>query len=163
MAIRKIIHDTDPFLRSKSREVEKIDERIITLIDDMKETLIKAQGAGLCAVQIGVLKRICIVDNGEELLELINPEIIKREGEQEEVEGCLSCPGKWGVTHRPARVTVSYLNRHGERVESTGEGIVARCFCHEIDHMYGKLFYDEAVHMFKDDEELDAYLEEHAE
>lgn len=161
MAIRKIIHDTDPFLRSKSREVEKIDERILTLLDDMKETLIKAQGAGLCAVQIGVLKRVCIVDNGEELLELINPTIVKTEGEQEDVEGCLSCPGKWGVTHRPARVTVSYLNRNGERVESTGEGLVARCFCHEIDHMYGKLFYDEAVKMFKDDDELDEYLEEH--
>lgn len=161
MAIRKIIQDSDPFLRNQSREVEKIDSRILTLLDDMKETLIKAQGAGLCAVQIGVLKRICIVDNGEELLELINPEIIHTEGQQEEVEGCLSCKGKWGVTRRPARVTVSYLNRDGKRVEATGEGIVARCFCHEIEHMYGKLFYDEAIRMFKDDDELDAYLEEH--
>ena len=163
MAIRKIIHDDDPFLRNKSRAVEKIDDRILTLLDDMKETLVKAQGAGLCAVQIGVLKRICIVDNGEELLELINPEIISIEGEQEAVEGCLSCPGKWGVTKRPARVTVSYLNRNNECVESSGEGIVARCFCHEIEHMSGKLFYDEAIQMFKDDEELDRYLEEHAE
>ncbi len=161
MAIRKIIHDSDPFLRSKSRDVTVIDERILTLLDDMKETLLKAQGAGLCAVQIGVLKRICIVDNGEELLELINPEIIHTEGTQEDIEGCLSCPGKWGLTHRPAKVTVSYTNRNGERVESTGEGIVARCFCHEIDHMYGKLFYDEAVHMFKNDDEMDAYLKEH--
>ena len=160
MAIRKIVHDNDPFIRSKSRPVDKIDARIIALLDDMKQSRIKAQGAGLCAVQVGVLKNICIVDNGEELLELINPVIIKREGEQEEVEGCLSCPGKWGVTRRPAKVTVSYTNRYGETVEATGEGIVARCFCHEIDHMSGKLFYDEAIRIFKDDDELDEYLGE---
>ncbi len=160
MAIRKIIHDNDPFLRCQSRAVEKIDERILTLLDDMKETLTKAQGAGLAAVQIGVLKRICIVDNGEQLLELINPEIVDTKGEQEDVEGCLSCPGKWGVTHRPAEVTVAYTNREGERVSATGTGIVARCFCHEIDHMSGKLFYDEAVRMFKNDDELDEFLQE---
>ena len=163
MAIRKIIHDDDPFLRSKSRAVEKIDSRILTLLDDMKETLIKAQGAGLCAVQVGVLKRICIVDNGEELLELINPEIVSTEGEQEDVEGCLSCPGKWGVTRRPAKVKVSFLNREGERVEAEGTGIVARCFCHEIEHMSGKLFYDEAIRMFKDDDEFNRYMEEKGE
>lgn len=163
MAIRKIIHDDDPFLRSKSRAVEKIDSRILTLLDDMKETLIKAQGAGLCAVQVGVLKRICIVDNGEELLELINPEIVSTEGEQEDAEGCLSCPGKWGVTRRPAKVKVSFLNREGERVEAEGTGIVARCFCHEIEHMSGKLFYDEAIRMFKDDDEFNRYMEEKGE
>lgn len=163
MAIRKIIHDDDPFLRSKSRAVEKIDSRILTLLDDMKETLIKAQGAGLCAVQVGVLKRICIVDNGEELLELINPEIVSTEGEQEDVEGCLSCPGKWGVTRRPAKVKVSFLNREGERVEAEGTGIVARCFCHEIEHMSGKLFYDDAIRMFKDDDEFNRYMEEKGE
>ena len=163
MAIRKIIPDSDPFLRSTAREVQKIDERTLVLLDDMKETLEKAGGVGLCAVQIGVLKRICIVDNGEEYLELINPVITAAEGEQEDVEGCLSCPGKWGVTRRPARVTVSYLNRNGEQVVSSGEGLVARCFCHEIDHMSGKLFYDQAIRMFESQEEMDEYLEEHAE
>lgn len=163
MAIRKIVKDSDPFLRNSSRPVEKIDARILTLLDDMHETLTKAEGAGLAAVQVGVLKRICLVDDGEEQLELINPEIIHTEGLQEDVEGCLSCPGKWGLTHRPAKVTVSCLNRNGERVKYTGEGIVARCFCHEIDHMSGKLFYDGAVRMFRDDDELNEYLEQQAE
>ncbi len=163
MAIRKIINEQDPFLRSKSRPVEKIDERLITLLDDLKETLEKAQGAGLAAVQVGVLKRVAVVDGGEEIYELINPEIIHTEGEQTELEGCLSCPGKWGITKRPAKVTVSSLDRSGNRVEYTGEGIVARCLCHEIDHMSGILFYDHAVRLFDSDEELDRYLEEQQE
>lgn len=160
MAIRKIINEEDPFLRSKSREVQTIDARVLTLLDDLKETLEKAQGAGLAAVQVGVLKRVAVVDGGDGIYELINPEIIKVEGEQIDLEGCLSCPGKWGLTKRPAKVTVSSLDRNGDRVEYTGEGIVARCLCHEIDHMSGILFYDKAVRMFKDEEELDAYLEE---
>lgn len=152
MAILNIVKEGDPTLRKICRPVTEITPRILQLLDDMKETLTDANGAGLAAPQVGILRRICVVDNGEEILELINPEIIAAEGEQQEVEGCLSVPDVWGITDRPAKVTVKALNRRGEEFTAKGEGLVARCFCHEIDHLDGKLFTDNAVHILTHDE-----------
>lgn len=152
MAILNIVKEGDPTLRKICRPVTEITPRILQLLDDMKETLTDANGAGLAAPQVGILRRICVVDNGEEIIELINPEIIAAEGEQQEVEGCLSVPDVWGITDRPAKVTVKALNRRGEEFTATGEGLVARCFCHEIDHLDGKLFTDNAVHILTHDE-----------
>lgn len=144
MAILKIINKSDEILRKRSREVTEITPRIITLLDDMRQTLIKAGGCGLAAVQVGVLKRVVIVmlDLDDEPIELINPEIIYTEGEQKELEGCLSCPNEWGITKRPYKVRVRALNRKGELMEYEGEDLLARAFCHEIDHLDGKLFLD---------------------
>ncbi len=146
MAVLKIRKKGDPILRGKSRPIEKISPRILTLLDDMKDTLDVAEGVGLAAPQVGVLRRVVIIDM-EEVghIELINPEIIYREGEQQESEGCLSVPGQWGITRRPAKVKVQALNRHGEMCEYEGEGLLARCFCHEIDHLNGKLYVDPDV------------------
>ena len=152
MALLRIVKDDDEIIRKKSREITAFDENLARLIDDMKETLTHANGVGLAAVQVGRLKRVVIVDNGKQQLELVNPVIIKTEGEQEELEGCLSCPGKWGFTHRPARVTVEAKDRYGKSHTYTGEDIVARCFCHEIDHLDGILFYDNALRMLTPDE-----------
>ncbi len=157
MALRQIIQEGDPILRKKSRKVEKIDNRLITLIDDMRETLEKSGGVGLAAVQVGVLKRVVLVDNGEEVLELINPVIVSSEGHQEEVEGCLSCPNLWGVTQRPMVVTVSAMDRNGETKTYTGDGLTARCFCHELDHLDGILFIDHAEMV--DEEDLEEFSE----
>ena len=148
MAILKIVKEGDPILRKVSRPVEEITPRIITLLDDMKETMHKAQGAGLAAVQVGVLRRVVIVETDEDgYFELINPKIIAYSGKQEEVEGCLSVPNVWGITSRPYAVTVRALNRNGETVEITGKGMLAKAFCHELDHLDGKLYIDVAIRM----------------
>lgn len=160
MALLNILPDSDEILRKKSRPVEKIDRRTLTLLDDMKETLDEAKGAGLAAVQVGVLRRVVLVYDGEELVELINPEIICFEGRQEELEGCLSCPGKWGYTDRPMKVTIQAMNRKGETFTRVGEGLTARAFCHELDHLDGILFYDKAVRML-DEEEIKQIFESH--
>ena len=152
MALRKIVEVGDPILRKKSRPVEKFDERLHTLLDDMRETLIDADGAGLAAPQVGVMRRIAIVENEGEYIELINPEIVSREGEQEEIEGCLSVPGVWGITHRPMKVTVKATDRNGKEFTVSGEGLLARAFCHEIDHLSGKLFTDDVVKILTDEE-----------
>lgn len=155
MALLNIIKKGDDTLRKVCRPVEKISPRILTLLDDMRETLIDSEGVGLAAPQIGVLRRIALVidtNDDDKLYELINPEIIEREGEQEEMEGCLSVPGEWGYTHRPMKVTVKALDRNGNEFTVTGEGLTARCFCHEIDHLDGKLFVDEAVRMLTKEE-----------
>ena len=155
MALLNIIKKGDDTLRKVCRPVEKISPRILTLLDDMRETLIDSEGVGLAAPQIGVLRRIALVidtNDNDKLYELINPEIIEREGEQEEMEGCLSVPGEWGYTHRPMKVTVKALDRNGNEFTVTGEGLTARCFCHEIDHLDGKLFVDEAVRMLTKEE-----------
>ena len=145
MAILKIIKEGDPTLRKKSREVTEITPRITRLIDDMQATLKKAGGVGLAAVQVGVLRRVVLVEDADgRVLELINPEIIEKEGEQHELEGCLSVPDKWGITDRPEKVTVRALDRTGKEFTVTGEGLQARCFCHEIDHLDGILFTDNA-------------------
>ena len=153
MAILNIIKEGEPTLRKKCREVTEITPRIITLLDDMRETLRDANGCGLAAPQVGVLRRVVIVDTEETgTVELINPEIIEKEGKQEELEGCLSIPGKWGYTSRPMKVTVRAMNRKGETCTITGEGLAARAFCHELDHLEGVLFSDNAVHMLTPEE-----------
>lgn len=142
MALRNIVKLGDPILGKTSRVVTKFDDRLFTLLDDMKETMEKADGVGLAAVQVGVLKRVVVLDCGERYLELINPEITYREGEQREQEGCLSLPEKYGTTLRPMKVKVKAQNRDGKWCVYSGEGLEARCFCHEIDHLDGILFTD---------------------
>ncbi len=145
MAIRNIVKEGDEVLRKNCREVTEFDDRLATLLDDMAQTLTAADGCGLAAPQVGVLKRVCIVDVGDGLVELVNPEIIARSGSQKEVEGCLSIPGVWGVTKRPMRVTVKAFDRNGKEFTVSGEGLKARAFCHEIDHLDGVLFRDRVV------------------
>jgi peptide deformylase len=142
MALRKIRIDDDPILRKKSRPVEVFDDKLGMLLDDMRETLKKSGGVGLAAVQVGILKRVVVIDLGDGVKELVNPEIIEREGEQREVEGCLSLPGRSGVTIRPMTVKVRAQNREGNWVLYKGSELAARCFCHEIDHLDGKLYID---------------------
>lgn len=145
MAIRNILKDEDPTLRKKSREIEKIDQRIITLLDDMIDTMYEADGVGLAAPQVGVLKRMIVIDVGEGIIELINPVIVESAGEQIDVEGCLSIPGITGEVNRPARVVVRGLNRSGKTIEIIGEELLARALCHEIDHLDGILFTDKVT------------------
>ncbi len=153
MAILKIVKTDDPILRKTSRPVEEITPRIITLLDDMRETLKAANGCGLAAPQVGVLRRIAIVETEDgEVIELINPQIIAKAGHQEEAEGCLSIPNQWGITRRPRAVTVRATNRFGETFEVSGKDLLARAFCHEIDHLDGKLFTDNVVRMLSRDE-----------
>lgn len=157
MAILKIVTEKDPVLRKRSREVTEITPRILRLLDDMADTLHKAEGAGLAAVQVGVLRRIVLVEAEEgKLYEMINPEIIASEGEQHDLEGCLSVPDVWGITNRPMTVTVRYMNRDGQIVEATGSGLTARAFCHELDHLDGTLFIDHAKIL--NDKELEKFM-----
>ena len=142
MAIRNIRKLGDDILRKKCRPVEVIDDRLLTLIDDMTDTMRAADGAGLAAPQVGILKRVVVIDVGSGLYELINPEIISTEGAVTDAEGCLSVPGKWGTVTRPQRVTVKALNRKGEEIEVVGEGMLAKALCHEIDHLDGIVFVD---------------------
>ncbi len=158
MATLNIVKDGDEILRKKSREVTVPDPRIDTLLDDMKETMAKAGGVGLAAVQVGKLRRVIVIDTGEEQLELINPVKIKEEGVQEEIEGCLSCPDRWGITRRPMKVEVETLDRKGKKRRVKGEGLLAKAICHEMDHLDGKLFYDDAIRMLTP-EELKEYEE----
>lgn len=154
MAILKIVTTKDPILRKQSRTVEAITPRILRLLDDMADTLHKADGAGLAAVQVGVLRRVVLVETERgKLYEMINPEIIYRSDEhQQEAEGCLSVPNEWGITDRPMTVTVRAQNRRGEWYEATGSGLTARAFCHELDHLDGILFTDNAIRMLDPEE-----------
>lgn len=154
MAILKIIKDGDPMLRKTSREVDEITPRIITLLDDMKDTLHKANGAGLAAVQVGVLRRVVIIETEQgKLYEMINPVIIERSKElQHEVEGCLSIPNRWGITERPKKVTVKAMDRNGKYYTLTGTDLLARAICHETDHLDGILYSDNAVRMLSPEE-----------
>ena len=152
MGIRNIRVNDDPILKKISRPVEAFDDRLHILLDDMRDTLKDANGVGLAAPQVGVLKRIVLVDDGSEILELINPVIVDTKGEQEEIEACLSCPGQWGIVKRPAEVTVRALDRHGAEKTYTGAGLTARCFCHELDHLDGVLYIDKAERMLDPDE-----------
>ncbi len=156
MAIINIVKDGDEILRKKSRPVSEITPRVIRLLDDMIETLHDSGGVGLAAPQVGILRRIALVEvEPGELIELINPVIISKKGKQEELEGCLSVPGKWGITKRPFEVTVKALDRNGEEFQVTGEDLLARALCHEIDHLDGTLFYDKAIHMLTKEELAD--------
>ena len=154
MAIRKIVEIGDDKLRKQCKPVEKFDLRLRVLLKDMADTMYKANGVGLAAPQVGILKRIVVVDIGEGLIEMINPEIIHSEGEQSGPEGCLSVPGRSGVVTRPNIVTVRFLDREGEEYEATAEGFLARAFCHELDHLDGTLYVDKMDReIFPDDPE----------
>lgn len=151
MAIRNIVKNNDPLLKKRSREVENIDEKIITLLDDMRETLAVSNGVGLAAPQVGILRRIILVDTGDEVLELINPVIVKQSGHQDSLEGCLSVPGIRGHVDRPQKVTVQGYDREGNLMEYKAQDFVATIFCHETDHLDGILFTDKATRCGKDD------------
>ena len=149
LQIRKV---GDECLRKACRPVDAITPRVLTLLDDMLETMRAANGVGLAAPQVGVLRRIVVIEvEPGEVYELINPKIIAYSGEQDGQEGCLSVPGRWGMVKRPMNVTVRAMNRHGETVEITGHELLARCFCHELDHLDGTLYTDKAYEM--DDED----------
>ena len=161
MATRKIVLQGDEILTKVCRPVTNFDERLHELLDDMKETLIQANGAGLAAPQVGILRRITVVLNDDdEILELINPEIIYTEGEQTGPEGCLSVPGKFGMVTRPEFVRVRAQDRNGNWFEAEGYDLTARCFCHELEHLDGHL-YTEHIDHFLSDEELMNYYNEH--
>ncbi len=145
MAIRKVVTSEDPILRKHSRKVENFNERLWTLLDDMKDTMYKAEGVGLAAVQVGILRRVLVVDVGDGLLELINPEIIESSGSVRDVEGCLSLPGESGTVDRPEFVKIKAQNRDGVWRRYEGTGLKARCFCHEIDHLDGILYTDKVI------------------
>ena len=143
MAKLKILKVGDEALRKVCRPVENITPRVLQLLDDMVETMRAADGVGLAAPQVGILRRIVVIETPDEgLIELINPKIIAYSGEQESEEGCLSVPGRWGVTKRPMHVTVRAMNREGKTFDITGSGLLAKAFCHEIDHLDGKLYID---------------------
>ena len=151
MAKLNIVKMGDDTLRRVCRPVEKITPRTVTLLDDMIQTMREADGCGLAAPQVGILRRIAVVEVEEgKVIELINPKIIAYAGEQREQEGCLSIPGRWGITKRPKHVTVRAINRHGEEFEVSGSDLLARALCHEIDHLDGKLFVDCMVEELKD-------------
>ena len=160
MALRTIITEGDPVLNKVCRPVEKFDERLHVLLDDMKETLAVSNGVGLAAPQVGILRRVALVMDAEEnVIELVNPTIISAEGEQTGLEGCLSVPGKYGVVTRPMKVTVRAQDRNGNTFEVSGEELTARCFCHELAHLDGHLFVELAEELYTP-EELDAMMED---
>lgn len=158
MAIRNIVQFGDDILNKECRLVEKFDDKLHQLLDDMQETLSQANGAGLAGPQVGVLRQICIVDVGDGPIELINPEIVATEGEQDGPEGCLSFPEEWGMVTRPMKVTVKAQNRKGKWFEITGDELCARAFCHEIDHLHGVVFTKRASRMLTP-EEIEALKE----
>lgn len=152
MALRKIVTVGDPVLTKKCRPVTKFDERLATLIDDMIETMHDANGVGLAGPQVGVLRRVVVVDTGEEDLELVNPEIVETSGEQDGMEGCLSVPGEYWMVKRPNYAKVRAQDRNGEWFELEGEELIARCICHECDHLDGHLYTEIAYHKLTDEE-----------
>ena len=154
MAIRTILTEGDPKLTKVCHPVTKFDQKLADLLDDMVETLEASGGVGLAAPQIGILRRAVVVDTGEEFLELVNPEVIETSGEQDGIEGCLSVPGVYGFVKRPNVVTVRAQDRDGQGFEVTGEELIARCFCHEIEHLDGHL-YREKVYRYPTQEELE--------
>lgn len=159
MALRTVLTEENPSLRKVCRPYTTINERLHQLLDDMRETLIEEDGVGLAAPQVGILRRACIVmetnvgeDEEPYFIELVNPEIISEDGEQSGGEGCLSFPGQYGIVRRPMHVRVKAQDRNGEFFEVEGEGLTARAFCHEIDHLDGVLFVDKAEHMLTEEE-----------
>ena len=160
MALRKILTRGDPTLNKKSRPVERFDERLHILLDDMKETLAAANGAGSAAPQVGILRRVVVVvDADDHMVELVNPELVYTEGEQTGLEGCLSVPGKYGLVTRPYKARIRAQDRNGQSFELDGEEIVARCFCHELEHLDGHLFVEHTDRLYTVDE-LEAMEEE---
>ena len=159
MGLRKILTDAEPALHKVCRPVEKFDHRLHKLLDDMRQTLAEANGVGLAAPQVGILRRVVIVDTGEEILELVNPELLETDGEQVGAEGCLSVPGKYGLVKRPYYAKVRAQDRNGDWFEAEGEELIARCFCHELDHLDG-IVYTEVMDRFLTEEELNGDSEE---
>ena len=161
MALRNIVLQGDACLNKVCRPVTEFNPRLHQLLDDMRETLIDANGAGLAAPQVGVLRRVCLVldEENDDFVELINPEIIDRQGEQTGLEGCLSIPGKYAIVTRPNRVRVRAQDRNGKAFEMEREGLTARAFCHETEHLDGHLFVEHTDHILTD-EELQAYIEQ---
>lgn len=160
MAIREILTDKDPALHKKCHPVTQFDAKLGLLLDDLKETLAHANGAGLAAPQIGILRRVVVVvDGNDQMLELVNPEILTQEGEQDGLEGCLSVPGYYGFIKRPMKVGVKAQDRTGKWFEAEGEEIVARCFCHETEHLDGHVFTEHTDKLYSADE-LDQLMEE---
>ena len=153
MAIRRILKLGDETLRKTSRPVAEIDKRIKVLLDDMAETMYAADGVGLAAPQVGVLRRVVVIDIGDGIVELINPEIIATEGKQTNAEGCLSVPGRRGDVERPEKVTVRAMNRRGQEFEITGEGLMAIALCHEIDHLDGVVYVDRVIGELRGEDE----------
>ena len=146
MAIRRIIEmDKDDILRKHARKVMKFDKRLSMLLDDMADTMYEADGVGLAAPQVGILKRCCVIDTGDGLIELVNPEILWTEGEVVDVEGCLSVPGRRCTVARPEKARVHAQDRKGQHIEVEGEGLLARALCHEIDHLDGVLYIDKMI------------------
>ena len=162
MAIRKIVIEGDEVLTKKCRPVEKFDQRLWELLDDMYDTLVEADGCGLAAPQVGIVRRVCVIDIGEGKVELINPEIIEAEGEQNLQEGCLSCPNQWGVTRRPAKIKVRAQDRNGEFFEYEATGLFAVATCHELDHLDGILCKNHVIGDLTadvmDEDEIEALL-----
>ena len=154
MGLRKILTDKDPALHKVCKPVENFDRKLHKLLDDMRETLIDSNGVGLAAPQVGILRRVVLVDVGDEILELINPEMLETDGEQVGPEGCLSVPGKYGLVKRPYWAKVRAQDRNGDWYEAEGEEIIARCFCHELDHLDG-IVYTEVMDRFLTEEELE--------
>ena len=153
MGLRKILTDEDPSLHKVCRPVEKFDRRLHKLLDDMVETLLDAHGVGLAAPQVGILRRVVVVNTGEEILELVNPTLVETDGEQIGAEGCLSVPGKYGLVKRPFYAKVRAQDRDGQWFEAEGEEIIARCFCHELDHLDG-IVYTEVMERYLREDEL---------
>ena len=154
MALRKILTDAEPALHKTCKPVVNFDTRLFNLLDDMRETLIESGGVGLAAPQVGILRRVVLVDTGDEILELINPTLVETDGEQEGPEGCLSVPGKYGLVKRPYYAKVRAQDRGGNWYEAEGEELIARCFCHELDHLDG-IIYTEVMERFLTEEELE--------
>ncbi|MBQ9838787.1 MAG: peptide deformylase [Oscillospiraceae bacterium] len=153
MALRKILTDAEPALHKTCKPVENFDRKLCTLLDDMRDTLIDSGGVGLAAPQVGILRRVVLVDTGDEILELINPTLVETDGEQVGAEGCLSVPGKYGLVKRPYYAKVRAQDRNGDWYEAEGEELIARCFCHELDHLDG-IIYTEIMERYLTDEEL---------
>lgn len=153
MGLRKILTDEEPALHKVCKPVEKFDAKLHKLLADMADTLADADGVGLAAPQVGILRRVVLVDTGEEVLELINPTLLETSGEDEGVEGCLSVPGKYGIVKRPIYAKVRAQDRYGNWFETDGTDLTARCFCHELDHLDG-IVYTEVMERFLTDEEL---------
>ena len=153
MAIRRILTDAEPALHKTCKTVENFDGRLHALLRDMQDTLIDSGGVGLAAPQVGILRRVVLVDTGEEILELINPTLLETDGEQVGAEGCLSVPGKYGLVKRPYYAKVRAQDRNGQWCEYEGEELTARCFCHELDHLDG-IIYTEVMERYLTEEEL---------
>ena len=159
MALRKILNDQDPALHKVCKPVEEFNSKLHRLLDDMRETLIESGGVGLAAPQVGILRRVVLVDNGEEILELVNPTLLETDGEQEGPEGCLSVEGKYGLVKRPYYAKVRAQDRFGEWFEAEGEELTARCFCHELDHLDG-ILYTQVMERWLTDKEMKELFEE---